>query len=227
MINIRVDSCKHLLASYRELPFRFLGQEEQARISSFTSARRRLQFLAGRLLVRQMLCDKFGGGLSDWQMDAPEFGKPRLLQWPNIECSISHSGDNIACAISTKPVGIDLKVIRAKRDLPSLFENISHPTEFPAFHALPANRQMHRFLRDWTLKEAWLKCEGLGLDLGLMRNLRAEAADSAANSWLAESAHAPLVLALVSSTNDSLGEPVIASGYAWRISHWNMRLIHK
>ncbi len=196
-------------------------------MSSFTSVRRRLQFLAGRLLVRQMLCDQFGGGLSDWQMDAPEFGKPRLLQWPNIECSISHSGDSIACAISTKPVGIDLEVIRARQDLPSLFENISHPSELPAFRTLSAHRQMHRFLRDWTLKEAWLKCEGLGLDLGLMRTLKAEAAGSAANSWIAESSHAPLILALVSSTNDSLGEPVIASGHAWRISHWHMRLIQK
>ncbi len=225
MIIVRIDSCHRLLANHSDSPLHFLGREEQSRLSTFTSSRRRLQFLAGRLLVRQMLCDKFGGELSDWKMDSPEFGRPRLLQRPDLECSISHSGDNIACAVSTKAVGIDLEVIRARRELPSLFEIISHATELPAFNALSAERQMHRFLRDWTLKEAWLKCEGLGLDFDLMKTLKAEAAGTVANSWIAESSQAPLILALVSSANDFLGNPVIESSHAWRISHWDIRRI--
>lgn len=88
-----------------------------------------------------------------------ELGKPYFPALPQIQFSISHSKSLILCALSERPVGVDIEDIRPRRDpLPRYAltkEEFSRYQamggDWPAFYAL------------WTRKEAWCKYTGQGL----------------------------------------------------------------
>lgn len=81
--------------------------------------------------------------------------------------NISHSGDVVACAVSEKPVGIDVEKIRPVKA--RLAEKICTPAELDWLRAAPgwadtlAGEAVERFFRIWTAKEAWFKWTGTGI----------------------------------------------------------------
>ena len=86
-------------------------------------------------------------------------GKPFFPSLPHIHFNLSHSGSYALCALSACPVGIDIEVIRPRRDsLPAyaltrreyaLYSALGG--DWPAFYAL------------WTRREAWCKYTGAGI----------------------------------------------------------------
>lgn len=85
-------------------------------------------------------------------------GKP-TLNLPGYEFSISHSGALALCALSERPVGADLELVRPRRaGLPryALSEG-----EFAWFEG--RGSRWEDFYTLWTLKEARVKCTGEGL----------------------------------------------------------------
>lgn len=92
-----------------------------------------------------------------WNLYKADTGQPLHLsgQW---QLSVSHSGGFLAVAVSKLRCGIDLEVLRHPHRWRQLYtwitpsdEQISAPTETD-------------FLRAWTIKEALLKLQGLGLN---------------------------------------------------------------
>ena len=88
-----------------------------------------------------------------------ERGKPYFPTAPDVRFNWSHSGPYVLCALSKKPVGVDIEVIRPRRDsLPAYALTARERAEYrtlgadwPAFYVL------------WTRKEAWCKYTGEGL----------------------------------------------------------------
>lgn len=78
-----------------------------------------------------------------------------------LSFSLSHSGGYAACAVSARPVGVDLEEIRPLR--PALLGILSE--EERAWMGDDAAR----FAQLWTAKEAMLKCRGAAL--GRLRHL--------------------------------------------------------
>lgn len=99
----------------------------------------------------------------------PEFctdskGKPYIKGNP-VYFNLSHSGDFVACALSAKPVGIDIEVFRNSINT-SLVNRIC--TENEIKYILSEDKiNIIRFFSVWTAKEAYLKCTGEGLSAGL------------------------------------------------------------
>ena len=83
--------------------------------------------------------------------------------------SIAHSQDWVACAVSDAPVGIDIERLRPRSDLLALAAMTNSPARCEELACLPDDAQLLRFYQWWTLKEAWLKRQGLGLDLARMK----------------------------------------------------------
>lgn len=160
----------------------FLGIEEQARAAQFTAVRRRQQFLLGRWLVRCMLAQRFGQRPQDWQLSAPASGAPAILSpLPSpLHFSLSHSGDWAGCALAAVPVGLDLETPQRPRRIAELARRVCTPAEQAELATLPAPAQARAFSRMWTLKEAWLKQQGLGIDSMRMRRLQAQPATGSA-----------------------------------------------
>lgn len=88
-----------------------------------------------------------------------ELGKPFFPDLPQIRFSVSHSKSLILCALSDRPVGVDIEDIRPRRD--SLPEYALTQPEWERYQSLGGDWPAFYVL--WTRKEAWCKYTGQGL----------------------------------------------------------------
>ena len=90
-------------------------------------------------------------------------GKPYFPARPDFHYSISHSGDWVACAVGTMPLGVDIQEERPVR--PAVFRALSL-AEQAYLSTLDPSARFSAFFDIWCLKEAYTKAIGLGLQAG-------------------------------------------------------------
>lgn len=143
----------------------FLPQRMLAEANRYQRPLDRLRSISGKLLLREILVKGYGfaENILEHVYKTP-LGGPTMGE--NGPClSISHSGDLVACAVSHKPVGIDIEILPVE-DL----EGCLH-----AFHPLIAAAIRNavdpplEFLQYWTRAESSLKALGTGLTVALDR----------------------------------------------------------
>ncbi len=88
-----------------------------------------------------------------------EHGKPAIVGHPEIHFNLSHCREAVACAVSNRPVGIDVESVREYKD--SLARYTMNDDELRTIAA--AGRPDAAFIRLWTMKEAALKLTGRGI----------------------------------------------------------------
>ena len=86
-------------------------------------------------------------------------GKPFIVGHPEIHFSLSHCREAVACAVSNRPVGIDVESVQRYRE--SLAQYTMNDEEQQLIAA--AKRPDVAFIRLWTMKEARLKLTGEGI----------------------------------------------------------------
>ena len=148
-------------------------------ISEAEAARRdRMAFDSGRrqqLLVRglqRLMLSKYAPEIAprDWQFVQGAGGRPELappLDATGLYFNVAHTAGMVAVAVGRVPlIGIDVELLdrRVPVDLAPRYFSAS---EVAALQALSPEEQPRRFLRLWTLKEAYLKAVGKGLSGGL------------------------------------------------------------
>jgi len=89
-----------------------------------------------------------------------EFGKPYLRDYPNVYYNISHTKGVIVCAVSNKPVGVDIE--RIKKFNHRIVERFFTQNEQNYILSMKEN-QNERFTEIWTMKEAYVKWLGTGM----------------------------------------------------------------
>ncbi len=142
-----------------------LNEAERARSSRFMTALLRQRFTAARARLRSLLGTHLGRDPGSLVFVENEFGKPRLVDRPDIHFSLSHSQDRALLAVSEGlEVGADLEGVRSVDHL-GLARRYFHPNEVAAIerHADP----QAAFFQIWTLKEAVVKALGTGLSIPL------------------------------------------------------------
>ncbi len=82
-------------------------------------------------------------------------GKPYFPTVPNVHFSLSHTDTHVMCAISDRPVGCDIQLVR------QVSERLKHRT------CTEKELEVFDFFQLWTLKESWIKLNG-GLDRDLI-----------------------------------------------------------
>lgn len=105
-----------------------------------------------------------GQNTDGWQVMRMEKGKPYFPDRPEVQFSVSHSGEYWGCAFSQAPLGFDLQQIvpcRAQKLSVRFFHR-----EEDRFLASCAY-DPEQFFRIWTEKESYVKCLGDGLYMGL------------------------------------------------------------
>jgi phosphopantetheinyl transferase len=95
-------------------------------------------------------------------------GKPAFADPAAPEFNISHSGDWVVGISGRGPLGIDVEVVRPETEV---LDDILCPAELRDIQSIPASRRVRRFVQLWTLKEARLKAQGLGLVAGAPERL--------------------------------------------------------
>lgn len=134
-----------------------LSADEQARLSTFQSPKRRAEFLRGRSLLRSVLAARFGMEASVLPLSsAPSGGFAPLEE--ALHLSLTHTGSVAAIALAPYPVGLDVERIRP---VPTgLIARMCAENEMIPQHEAGA-------LLTWAAKEAVLKASGEGLRGGL------------------------------------------------------------
>lgn len=116
--------------------------------------------VAGQLLLKQMYEAHTGEEMPE--IGKMHRGKPYFLSG-DLHFSITHTRNTVFCALSDAPVGIDAEELTRKVS-PSMAEKILSPGELAQYQALEDEEEKNlALLRFWVLKEAEVKCSGLGL----------------------------------------------------------------
>ena len=167
----------------------WLGEDEAARLRQMTATARQRSFLAGHWLARQVAADWLQAGTAGMAVHRHGDGRPQLRvdgEPSTLSLSLSHSGDWLAIALATAPVGIDVELPRRSRDLRALARFTFSREEVARLDGLEEADYSAAFHRLWTLKEARGKRSGSGLLPGESRrvtSLPSDAGTAEATSW--------------------------------------------
>jgi 4'-phosphopantetheinyl transferase len=141
--------------------------ERQNQTANLRSLADKQRSVLGELLARTVIPRQLKIHADNISITKNEFGKPILRDYPNLHYNISHSGDYVVCAVSDRPVGIDIEQI-ARSDSIKISNRIFHDTEkryVKSFYSEEA--QAIAFTEIWTKKEAYIKRDGRGLAIPL------------------------------------------------------------
>lgn len=226
LISLRLARVARTAAEAEAAGQGWLSDAERARLDAMSAPGRRAQFLAGRLALRQLLADELGGeALRDWPLSAGIDGPPRVLVPPHgaLQLAMSHSGDWLACAVATTPIGLDIETPRPRRNVDGLVRAVFTEGEQAAVAAAGPARRTELFYAIWTLKEAWLKRHAEGVSPGRLMQVqtqRAPSTEANAGVWCC----GELTLALLAPGDAELrwsGEtPSWPSPQWWRVTGW-------
>lgn len=125
-----------------------LSSEQQEYIMNKPHAKRR-QSLTARVLLYKLIQEYYPDiDLSNLTFN--ERGKPSIVDNDNLYLSITHSNDMVGCAISEKPIGID---VEKKRDVAvKTINRVCTAWEQKYLEEKPMD-----FFKLWTAKEALYK----------------------------------------------------------------------
>lgn len=128
---------------------------------------RRREYLASRWLLRHHLAGECDIAPQSLAIEYPASAAPRCGQLPYL-LGLSHSGASCLSLVATAPAGCDIEQIRARRFAPArLARHCFHADEVAELRRASRDDQATDFHRLWTLKEAALKSQGLGLAAGM------------------------------------------------------------
>jgi 4'-phosphopantetheinyl transferase len=211
-------------------------QSEQARMAAMQHPARRQEFVACRHALRSLLARTTSTALDHWALDAPEGNAPRLNAQrhgadaaASTHLTLSHSGHYLACALAAQPVGVDLEVENlrsSRRDVLALAAIACSDDEAQRLQAAGCERtQRQMFVQWWSLKEAYFKCIGTGVDLSSIRHIECRpAVDKVAGtlahgrSWSGKTALGQdVALSLCSLDHNTRSSAILdGNGMVWR-----------
>lgn len=110
------------------------------------------------LLLKRALLEEYGI-TENPIFEYGEHGKPSIIGHPEIYFNLSHCRNAVVCAVSNRPVGIDVESIRSTKE--PLMRYTMNEQEMEQI--IKAERPEVAFIRLWTMKEARLKLTGQGI----------------------------------------------------------------
>lgn len=140
----------------RENFLALVSDEKKEKISRQKSQIKANTMLMGEILAKKAISNKYGIDIRKITFSLTENGKPYIPERDDIHFNISHSGDYVALALSDKPVGIDIEMIKPVNK--TLAKKILNEEEFLVFEA--SEDKDSEFIKFWTMKEAVIKLHG-------------------------------------------------------------------
>ncbi|MES2605203.1 MAG: 4'-phosphopantetheinyl transferase superfamily protein [Pseudomonadota bacterium] len=149
----------------------WLSSDEQQRMQRFHFAVDQQRFLLARALVRSVLGTYLQQEPQSLRFVCNAHGKPELKREAaglSLSFNLSHTQGLLALAVTQNAdIGVDVEAVTRTVDMLALAERFFAPAETAQIKHCAADRQRDCFFGIWTLKEAYVKARGLGLQLGL------------------------------------------------------------
>lgn len=138
-----------------------LSPAAQGRLKGLKNAADLSRSLTAYSLLFHHLADFYDASMEDIVIEDGPLGKPELKVPGGVFFNCSHADQYCVCAVSSYPVGVDIESFSQTLDaLPYVY---LHHREIVYISKFPAERRHREFLVLWTLKEAYLKALGCGL----------------------------------------------------------------
>jgi 4'-phosphopantetheinyl transferase len=163
-------------ASLRDRFQRQLDHAERVQSRRFATDELRRRWAIGRGAVREILAGYLGIAARDVAIvprpcvacGGPH-GKPALAPPADgLRFNVSHTGELLLVAVAHgREVGIDAEPVGRARPLASTAHSWLGDPESRALECVPPQERDQALLRLWTLKEAYLKAVGVGLNADL------------------------------------------------------------
>lgn len=156
-----IDACRRLLSV-----------DERIRADRFMFERHRRQYVFAHAMLRMALSQAAPNvAPSDWSFAAGRYGRPYVASPKTstpLHFSLSHADGCVACIVSAhETVGVDVETVSRRVAPLSTALRFFAPEEVETLRELPEPDAIERFFDYWTLKEAYLKARGFGLNLPL------------------------------------------------------------
>lgn len=144
----------------------WLSPEERARADRLVLPGHGARYSAAHAQLRWLLAQRLGSRPAAIVFERGRHGKPRL-RGRELEFNLSDSGGHGLVGLHPAiPLGVDIEREHPGRDVVRLARRFFTPAEAAWLEALPPGGRGHAFCRLWTCKEAWMKADGRGLQLG-------------------------------------------------------------
>ena len=142
-----------------------LDEAELERAGRFRFAADREIFTAAHALMPAMLSEATGLPTASWRYVKHELGKPALA--PDcaacgLRFNISHTRGVAVCTLAHDEIGVDVEASDRRVDF-AIADRYFAPEEVQVLRSAPPERTAILFFRFWTLKEAFIKATGEGL----------------------------------------------------------------
>ena len=151
---------------------RLLSVDERIRADRFMFERHQRQYIFAHAMLRLALSHAEPDvPPSDWSFAAGRYGRPFVAApatATRLHFSLSHADGCVACVVSRhEAVGVDVETVSRRVAPLSTALRFFAPEEIETLRGLPEPAAIERFFDYWTLKEAYLKARGFGLNLPL------------------------------------------------------------
>lgn len=142
--------------------YELMDEEKKARVDRFRFVEDKKRTVAGEMLARKAISKWCNVPAESVVFEKNNYGKPFAKELA-VEFNVSHSGDMVVCAVSDRPIGIDVEQIRPMRD--SVAKRICSQEELDYWSdpSISEAERLNRFFEIWTAKEAYCKCIGIGI----------------------------------------------------------------
>lgn len=145
-----------------------LDSNELMIASKFKQVTYRDNYIICHGILRQLLSKHTGEPPETLQIEKAEFGKPFLLEFPQVSFNISHSGDVLVIAVSLRcQLGVDIECYKQRSTWEGLVKKCFAQEEIDYWYSLDTTERNADFYRIWVRKEAFVKAVGKGISLGL------------------------------------------------------------
>ena len=145
-----------------------LDKNEIANTERFKFPELRQRYIINHGILRQLLAKYVNKSAADLRIEKSEFGKPFLPDSPAVSFNMSHSGDILAVAISSRcQLGIDVERYKTRHNWEGLVKKCFAPEEAAYWYRLDETERNRAFYQFWVKKEALVKAVGKGITLGL------------------------------------------------------------
>lgn len=154
--------CHVAFADFTQTPLSALQQNRRLSSALMNTAaklpeQRQHQFLACRALLAELLAHHYHIPILP-DMATHQNSRPQFIDTHLPDFNISHSGNRIAVALTTRGgVGLDIEVKRPRANLLKIAKQCFSINEYDWLISLPLCQQSAGFWQLWTLRESILK----------------------------------------------------------------------